>query len=92
MDFAEKVLPTLFERDLRQQNGNRTGGDADVQCNITSVVAHDLNDRAAVMTLGGPPPPRRSAMLSLLRDKPPARDILRCKTAVFRFLFPPILP
>ena len=25
-------------------------------------------------------------------DKPPARDILRCKTAVFRFLFPPILP
>ena len=35
---------------------------------------------------------RRSAMLSLLRDKPPARDILRCKTAVFRSLFPPILP
>ncbi len=46
-------VPFKVERDLRQQNGNRTGSDADVQGNITGMMAHDLNDRATVMALGG---------------------------------------
>ena len=38
---------------LGQQHGHSAGGDGDVQSNVTSVAAHDLDDAAAVMALGG---------------------------------------
>ena len=47
-DVALKVVG-----DLRQQNGQRTGGDAHVQGDITGMMAHDLDDAAAVVALGG---------------------------------------
>ena len=41
------------ERTLRQQHSQSTGSNADVQRNIACMVAHNLNNTAAVMALGG---------------------------------------
>ena len=41
------------EGDLRQQDSDSAGSDADIQGNITGVVAHNLNDAATVVALGG---------------------------------------
>ena len=50
---AVKNVALKIQRNLRQQNRHSAGRNADIQGDITRVMAHDLNHTAAVMALGG---------------------------------------
>ena len=46
-------IPLKIKGSLRQQHGQRAGGNAHIEGNITGMMAHNLHHRAAVMALGG---------------------------------------